>query len=173
MSWWLLKPDNFWNLDAGSLLCWAIPKFHVSHPFKICILLNSDVFDSILGELEELEKISSKAKAWMQQARFGETKGSWAEPRHECWYQIQAWRGLSRYFCNLSFPFWVDLDLTRLMYPGHTNIQGWFIKGRRQEINLLSLSVPTNILWVTSTSATPAKNLAAFIVQQFSDCLEP
>jgi len=41
----------------------------VRNPQKICIWLNCDVFYGILGELEELEEISGKVKAWMDYHR--------------------------------------------------------------------------------------------------------
>jgi hypothetical protein len=76
------------------------------------------------------------------------------------------------------FLFCINLYLTRFLSPGHAKIQRWFtsggLKGRRQEIDLLSLSVSD---YTFRQSHPPLqhlqKNLAAFIVRQFSDCLEP
>ena len=74
--------------------------------------------------------------------------------------------------------FSIDLDVRHPLYPGHVDIQRWFtsggLKGKKQDIDLLSLSIPD---YTFRESHPPLqhlqKNLAAFIVRQFSDFLEP
>ena len=114
-----------WQYTHGRrLLSTTHNNWQVSNPCKICIWLNCDVFNCILGELEELEEISGKAKAWMdyhrhvlEQQKIVEV---WLGRSTGIKYNLEeAYQGI---FATWFVDFCINLYLTRFLSPGHANI---------------------------------------------------